>query len=440
MNKKQCFAFIVIVVVGLSCKKNNDALTGFHITLTAGGDQTDTVAHTLKMPIVFLATFNGKPLGNAYVKISTYNCDNDPESKLISLNASAASIDAGKSIYQWRLGGNMGKQILKAVLLDSLLVPRDSTDVSATGITAVKGWNTSGCIPVSTLSNTFCKLPSGRILTGLRRADYPYYSDDNGASWHALKTFPNYFTITKMIATPANEIFLGAYGIGMYYSADGGNTWEKRSNGLFAPNFWAEIQYTASGKLFALTGNGVFTSPDKGLNWHEVTYGLSYYAGFSEAASTSTGTIYAIHNNGLVYSMDGGEGWRPVYTISVVPGVQSLFIDDNDDIYYSGFNGNSGISLYVSKDQAQTWQMIYTANPPSGVQSSITLISKQQGNYYFYATEKNILMKTSNFSSYSIVNPSISKNNGRNSFRYIIAGNGEAVMSTEFFGIQYFLK
>ena len=440
MKKNKCFTFLLVIVVALGCKKNNDALTGFHITLMEGGDQTDTVAHALKMPVILVATFNGNPLGNAYVKINTYNCDNDPQSNLYYLSASPVYGDAGKTAYQWRLGGNTGKQILKAVLLDSLLVPRDSVEVSATAIAAVKGWNSSGCIPVSTVSNTFCKLPSGRILTGLRRADYPYYSDDNGASWHALKTFPNYYTITKMIATPANEIFLAAYGVGMYYSADGGMTWEKRSNGLFAPDFWAEIQYTVSGKLFVLTGSGIFTSPDKGLNWHQVTYGLSYYAGFSEAASNSAGTIYAIHDNGLVYSTDGGEGWRPVYTISSVPHVQSLFIDDNDDIYYSGLNSNYGVSLYVSKDQAQTWQMIYTATAPSGIQSSITLISKQQGYYYFYATEQNILMKTSNFSSYTIVNPSVPNNNGRNSFRYIIANNGEAVMSTEYFGIRYFLK
>jgi len=430
----------VVIVVAASCKKNNETLSGFHITLAAGGDQTDTVAHALKMPVVFMSTFDGKPLGNAYVKISIYNCDNDPQSNSYSLNTSAVYGDVGKTMYQWRLGGIVGKQILKAVLLDSLLVPRDSAEVYATGVAAVKGWNTSGCIPVSTFSNTFCKLPSGRILTGLRRADYPYYSDDNGASWHALKSFPNYYTITKMIATPANEIFLAVNGVGMYYSADGGITWEKRSNGLFVPNFWGEIQYTASGKLFVLTGDGIFTSADKGLNWHQVTYGLSYYAGFSDAASTTDGTIYGIHSNQLVVSTDGGEGWRPVYTISATSAAGSLFIDDNDAIYYSAFNGNNGVSLYVSKDQTQTWQMLYTANPPSGIQPSITLISKQQGNYYFYATGQNILMKTSNFSSYSIVNPSIPTNNGRNSFRYIIANNGQAVMSTEFFGIQYFLQ
>ena len=168
--------------------------------------------------------------------------------------------------------------------------------------------------------------------------------------------------------------------------------------------------------------------------------GLNYYAGFSDAFSISNGNTLAIHNNHLARSNDGGESWNEVYSISSTAGLSSLFVDDNDDIYI-GVASGIGLSygLYVSKDNAQTWSKIYTAIPSPGFDQTISEITKQNSFYYFYSTSENILTKTNNFINYQSINPPVGSNNGRQSFIYILSDNGHLIISTEFYGLYYFI-
>jgi hypothetical protein len=430
-----CRVFVVLSFVG--CKKDTTGNDIYKLELIAGDGQSDTTGNTLKTQLLYKATKGGKPIGNAgSVLFETYNCDNEKQ-----IEESGAWPGQSNVAYYWRLNGIVGKQYLKAVLLDSLRNRRDSVTATATAVAPTRGWYSSGCIPLNTFCVTFCKLPSGRILTALHREDYPYYSDDDGATWHQLATLPRKYSITKMIATPLNEVFLSIANAGMFYSDNGGQSWQLRNTGLpILAGFWGNLQYTKSGKLFTLTQDGVYTSGDKGLNWQQAMQGLNYYAGFSDACSLTDGTILTIHDNHLFRSTTGGLSWTEVYSLSSTNGLSFLFVDDDDDIYI-GVAAGIGMSygMYVSKNNAQTWTKIYTAVPAGGYDQTLSEMTKQNGIYYFYSTSEKILTKTTDFNTYTTINPPVGSNNGRRSFRYIVSNNNRWILSTEYYGLYYYI-
>ena len=436
-----CVSFFILSVS--SCSKPEEPVNNppadYKIKVISGNGQTDTIGHTLKDSLVFEITKGVDTIKKGYLRLETYNCDNIVSSNEYDLSVFSYMGVPLKLSYPWRLNGISGTQNFKATFLDSLKIPRDSVTVSATALPPATGWHPSGCFPLYNFAVSFCELPSGRILAALYKKGYLLYSDDEGITWHQFTSFPDTYKITKLISTPANEIFLSVNETGMFYSSDGGMHWKARNTGLPADGFWGDIQYTNSHQLFVLTLHGIYTSRDKGINWHQVTDGLSYYAGFSCASTTSDSTVFAIHNNRLVQSTDGGEGWREVYTLSVISGVSWLYVDDNDDIYISEGSA-SPYSLKVSRDHAQTWTKVFDPVLSStSTNSIITRMMKKNGNYYFYSTDENVLIKTPDFVSYQTVPMPIGSNNGRLSFSYFITAGDHKIISTEFQGLYYFL-
>ena len=167
---------------------------------------------------------------------------------------------------------------------------------------------------------------------------------------------------------------------------------------------------------------------------------MKYYTPFSHPVSTSDNRTYVINGSDVLISTDDGENWKPVYTLGWASVFSSLFIDDNNDIYLAvsgSFNFPRG--LYVSKDNAQTWQLVYTTPFIPGFDQRITEISKHNGNYYFYSTEQNRLTQTADFSNYSIIQPPSVSPNSRVSHRYLVTKNGRYLLSTESFGMHYFI-
>lgn len=412
----------------------------YELTLLNGGGQADTIGNFLKDTLFFRITKGTDTIKGGYLRFETYDCDNEMHTTEydLSMVVRHSPLDLP---YQWKLNGIVGTQTLKAIFLDAQKIPKDSVTVSASAVASTKGWYLSGCFPGSNnFAVSFCQLSSGKILAALYEKGPLFYSDDEGITWHKFAPFSADYKVAKLISTPQDEIFLTVNDAGMFYSSDGGLHWEVRNTGLPVQGFWGDISYTKSGKLFALTQSGIFTSADKGVNWHQVTYGLSYYAGFSCAGSLSDGSIYAVHDRKIVVSTDGGEGWKEVYTVSIVPGADWLYVDDNDDIYISAAVNSSGKGLWVSHDHAQTWEKVFTPVLPNGASDSkVSQITKVNGVYYFYSTDRNILTRTTDFKIFETVFAPADNPVGRYSFSYIVSPHDHIVASTEFYGLHYFL-
>ena len=133
------------------------------------------------------------------------------------------------------------------------------------------------------------------------------------------------------------------------------------------------------------------------------------------------------------------KSWSKVFTLSSTVQLSFLFVDDNDDIYI-GIATGIGMSygVYVSKDNAQTWTKIYTPAPAPGYDFKTSLMTKQNGAYYFYSSSENILVRTTDFLTYTTVNPPVGSNNGRRSWRYIVSNNNGWILATEWYGLYYY--
>jgi hypothetical protein len=419
------------------CKKSHiidPSVAGYKIKAVYGQAQADTIGNILKDSIVFRATYNGDPLHYGYVRLETYDCDSVLQITDIDISLPIPPLYLSEITFKWQLNSTIGTQYLKAILLDSAKRPQDSVTITATGIVPGKGWHASGCLAINTCCTSFAEMPSGRIYTALAKSDYPYYSDDGAVNWHRLKNFPAQYHILKIISTPLNEVFLYAAEKGVFYSGDGGQSWQERDNGLTSPSdFSGNIYYTTSGQLFLVITNGIYVSHDKGLNWTGVNFlGAAGTGGFWDAYSTSDTTVYAIDAFNLIKSNDKGNTFMQVFNVGLR--LEMLFIDSSNNFFFSSNN-----NLYESKDFAQTWNLIYVAPQVPYFNSWVTQMTFQNNAYYFYATGENILTTSSDLTNFTSIYPPVYINNSRWSSNYILSMGNRFILSVDYYGLYYFI-
>ena len=238
---------------------------------------------------------------------------------------------------------------------------------------------------------------------------------------------------------------------GIYYSNDGGQTWQQRSTGLPLAYYSGNLACTATGILIALSGYGgtsqPYYSPDKGVTWQVITNGVliggpgaATAASSSNAASMTDGTIVAILNGSLRESRDGGVDWTFINTPSF--NISNMIVDSNNDIYVAvEANPSYAAGIYESKDTGQTWTSVY--NPPSPINDMfVSQLSVKNGFYYFYSTSGYLLTQTSNFVNYNFVNPPVqiptaTDPTGPVSYSYIVTNDNRFILSTVQYGLFY---
>jgi hypothetical protein len=435
-----CLLAIFGVVSG--CKKNAPSLSpnvaGYHIKLVSGGGQSDTTGNVLANPLVFSLYVNGRPPTSGYVKFQTVDCDGKFQSQEYPLSAIQVPYDTLAN-YSWQLNATVGVQTLNVYFLDSTNTVRDSVTVTATGLAPGPGWHMSGCIlaEYGNLFGTFAELPSGRVLGAfMKNADYPFYSDDDGVSWHRLMTFPGRYTITKLVATAQNEVLASVIGTGVYYSNDGGQTWTLRgtpSSGLPTSAFDGDLQLTQSGQLFTLANSGVsYFSRDMAQTW-SAAEGLNI--GFNGACSTTGGILFGISNGAVFRSNDTGAYWNDTWTADNY-GSYLMLADGASNLYIGGGEG-----IYASKDTGTTWTHVFPVTSGPSSDNSVYYLTKVGSIFYFYAEGNNSLVQTTdfvNFSNLQLPVPVIGKAGGLIADCLIITRNGHYIYSADPNGVLYY--
>ena len=449
-----CLLF-AIFLLAVGCKKNHSTptpVTGYKLQLISGGGQTDTIGQYLPNAVSILPMRDDTPMRGGYLRFETMSCDNTPVDDDIAFGDPYSPSDSIIVSYSWQLNQTIGTQTVKVILLDSVKDHLDSITVTATGIAPSSGWHTSGCIPIFTFCQTFAQLPSGRIFTALHlgsyQSSYPYYSDDDGATWHAVTSFPiTTSQISTIVTTKDNEVLISIPNTGIYYSGDKGQTWQQRTSGLPMSYYYGDLSCTATGILIAnsgYTGQTAYYSADKGVTWQPMNGLLIGSSGFtatiySFAGSMTDGTIIAILDNSLRESRDGAADWTWINTPFKV---NDMLVDSNNyiDIATEPYPGSMPMGIYQSRDTGQTWTFVYDPSSLSGYDKSITQLTEKNGQCYFYASNNNLLTRTSNFSTYNVINPPVpipGGDGGRVSFSYIVTNDNHFIMSTERYGLFY---
>lgn len=206
-------------------------------------------------------------------------------------------------------------------------------------------------------------------------------STNGGASWTqlGLSTFGSRSsTVSKIVVNPYNsaQLFV-ASSIGLYTSANSGQSWSQVGGGLPTGSYKADaLDIDASAnpiRLYAtLRGYGLYRSTDGGSTWSPLTSSLPPASQWFRSAlavapsnpnviyvviidSASSGNVRTPSYNGGYFSIDGGNSW------SALSGLNINFTD-------GGFGAQGWYNLYLAVDP-KDYNVVYGG----GVDVAITM-------------------------------------------------------------------
>lgn len=243
----------------------------------------------------------------------------------------------------------------------------------------------------------------GVLYAGVEPAGL-FLSDDGGQSWRhvaSLREHPSRpdwqpggggLILHALVLHPTDrrQIWVGISAGGVFYTADGGDTWVPRNRGTRQDYMPDDQRYPEYGqcvhslvmapgrpeRLYQQNHCGMYRSDDGGRNWQSIEDGLPSSFGFPAAAHPrDADTLYLLPLNGdsvgryvpeakaaVWRTRDGGATWHDLRQglpqENCYFGVlrQAMATDrlEPAGVYF----GTSGGELYASADEGESWQCI----------------------------------------------------------------------------------
>jgi photosystem II stability/assembly factor-like uncharacterized protein len=248
--------------------------------------------------------------------------------------------------------------------------------------------------------------PPSRLLVATIQGVNLLEQPDRGAQWiDRGRTLDGHHCGSIMIEPRRGGVFAGMHDGGLYYSADGGMTWELRTNGLTIEHAFSigyALRDDATSLYVGTEPASVFRSDDNGESWTEQP-GIKEADGrdkwvfpspphlahtkFLTMDREHTDTIYAgVEQGALFKTIDGGATWRELTHFSkptdwTYRDVHLLTVhpDNSAELYLT-----TGLGLYRSADAGETWELITDNDFRIGYPDHF-IISPLDGNTMFMA-------------------------------------------------------
>lgn len=222
--------------------------------------------------------------------------------------------------------------------------------------------------------------PSRQVLLGTAEG-VAILEREGDSSWRVAHRALADLHVSSIVIEPSGAIFAGAFQGSIHASQDGGQTWERRDQGLAHDNVFSLAWARREGgvRLYAGTEPAhLFVSDDLGLHWSELPAMRSVptvdqwsfpapphvaHTKFVAFDPLDPRVIYAcIEQGALLKTTDGGSSWREINTVGFLNDktrkieefydVHKALIDPRDPqrIYVTG-----GAGLYVTTDGGGQW-------------------------------------------------------------------------------------
>ena len=218
-----------------------------------------------------------------------------------------------------------------------------------------------------------------RVLVGTLRG-VSVVERSRGGTWTDRGRSLENMHCSALIALPASEVVVaGAHDGGLFVSHDGGDTWERRTQGLAIEHVFslACAQHRDRTTIYAGTQPvGLFRSDDAGRSWRELPAIAHvpgrekwWFPGPGHHPHVKSLTVHpddprivfaAIEQGALLKSGDGGETWRELDAYSqpddkYYRDVHLLVISpaNHDELFLT-----TGIGVYRSSDAGESWERL----------------------------------------------------------------------------------
>lgn len=249
----------------------------------------------------------------------------------------------------------------------------------------------------------------GRLYAGVEPAGL-FASEDEGQSWRHIKGLRDHPTrpewqpggagliLHSIVPHPSDkkQIWVAMSSVGVFYSADGGESWEPRNRGTRNDYMPDDQKYPEFGqcvhslvmapgipdRLYQQNHCGMYRSEDGGRKWESIEAGLPSSFGFPAAAHPrDPDTLYLLPLNGDIAgrympqasaavwrTRDKGASWTALR--EGLPQKHAFFgvlrqAMATDSLEPAGvyFGTNTG-QLYASADEGESWTCLAQHLPP----------------------------------------------------------------------------
>lgn len=420
MNKnfQTLLSLLILIIAGCSKSKTpgpngGGAANNPKLQIVSGNNQSAAIGASPTDTISVKITGNTLSSQNYYVEFRGSCCNAD-------LPVTLSFEGNGISTYSYRLAGNIGSQTLQATLVEHGSNKRiDSVTFNLTGTATAPGINRAACTPFSVGFATFCKNLSGRIFVTFGDQQALRYSDDNGISWNPVKSLGTKHNFISMKTDGKNHMMLFAHNEGIYYSADGGQTWELHPNAPFKSQDFKDMNYSSLGTMFFTTlAQTLYYSEDNGNNWIQIKPPAASDYRAPLQASNGDFLIFLASVDYIYRSQDKGITWKPLPSIQKgqPDGIFAFYLDNSSGWLYKAVQ-NPRIDVYVSKDNGATFS-------PLGLMLNFLPSFIQVYNNIIYLADYNYAYKFGSDKQQVLLYPVLSTQIGSG---MIVADNGNFI-------------
>ena len=238
--------------------------------------------------------------------------------------------------------------------------------------------------------------PSKPDILYVATNDYIYKTRDGGRTWENLSRGMTFSRVIAMAIDPVYPatIYAGTKGDAVFKSYDGGQRWVSLRNGLDSVDISSVVNQflfdpANNNRLFVATTMGVYESQNGGESWQKRMDGMKEVLVVITIAGDPSRPwiMYAGTSGGVYKTMNRGVRWDKVNNGLVAPEVRSssralgvtvLSVDPfaPDTVYAATLNG-----LYKTANGGQAWDRIGRDLPDQMV-SAMTLDRAQSGRLY----------------------------------------------------------
>jgi len=199
-------------------------------------------------------------------------------------------------------------------------------------------------------------LDDGTVYAGTARKGI--FMRRTGEDWTRIPSTLFDETLVNALIEYEGQLWAGTSDRGIYFSFDGGISWDETSTGLKSMITYAFLA-SQGGSLYVATAKGVYRRSDE--VWVELTGGVEGADARSIAANVDGDLFVGAFNVGVLRSLDAGSSWALVDTVGAV---RSVAVGQTGEIFVGMFGGDV---VQRSEDNGDTWIAASNGLETSGV-------------------------------------------------------------------------